>query len=384
LDNLLPETNYFWQVISKTQSGTTITSEIYTFKTVVNDDSAFSFALVGDAQCNRKTPWAWKVISNLVWKDRPSFVVNAGDLADWGPNKNEWVEEFLAPGHQLMSRIPMYSVLGNHEGDADYYYQYMANPVPEYWYTFTYGNAQFFMIDTNRDVSVGSDQYNWLAQELAKSTATWKIAVHHHPPYSSEENDHGDSFKGAQSKLANDKARDLPKLFDLYGVDFSLFGHTHVYERTWPLKNNRINQRKGTIYINSGGAGGGLEDFMPTRNWFSIELENKHHYCTFVIYDKTLIFKAIDNDGNMFDTFQMHKDRDRDKVTVVQPPAPIISSEATVFYKKTAFRIATGLQDLQVHYTVDGSEPSQQSPKYEGPVSLTKNTMVKARAYSST
>jgi predicted phosphodiesterase len=382
LKNLKPETNYFWRVISETASGKKIVSNTYTFKTVVQDDTAFSFALIGDAQQNRKTPWAWDVISGKVWEERPSFVINAGDLVDWGPNKNEWVEEFLAPGHKLMSRIPMYAVLGNHEGDADYYYQYMANPAPEYWYTFTYGNADFFMIDSNRDISEGSDQYNWLEQQLAKSTATWKIAVHHHPPYSSEENDHGNTFKGELSELGNRKVRDLPKLYDKYGVDFSLYGHTHVYERTWPLKNNLINQREGTIYINSGGAGGGLEDFAPTRNWFAIELQRKHHYCTFAIYDKTLIFKAIDSDGHLFDTFQMNKEKDKDEVVVVQPPAPIINSEAFVFHKETAFTITSGLKDLDIYYTLDGSEPSQRSKKYQEPVPLKNDVTVKARTYS--
>lgn len=380
LTDLEPETNYFWRVVSKTTSGNKIISKTYSFKTVVQDSTAFSFVLVGDPQQNKRTPWAWDTISQRVWEERPSFVVVAGDLVDWGPNKDEWVNEFLNPGHKLMSRIPLYTVLGNHEGNADYYYQYMANPEPEFWYTFTYGNAEFFMIDSNRDISEGSDQYNWLEQQLAKSTATWKIAVHHHPPYSSEENDHGNTFKGELSKLGNDKVRDLPKLFDKYSVDFSLFGHTHVYERTWPLKNNLINQRDGTIYINSGGAGGGLEDFAPTRNWFTIELKLKHHYCTFTIYDKTLIFKALDDKGNLFDMFQMNKQDN--KAVVVQPPAPIINSEAFVFHKETSFTIETGLKDLNVYYTTNGSEPSQNSTKYTGAVNLKNNATVKARAFS--
>ena len=382
LSGLKPETNYFWKAVSKTSSGKTIESELYTFKTVVNDSTAYSFVLIGDPQQNKKNPGAWSQVSKKVWEERPSFVVVAGDLVDWGPNKNEWKEQFLDPGHQLMSRVPLYTVLGNHEGDSDYYYQYMANPEPEFWYTFTYGNSEFFMIDSNRDISQGSEQYNWLEQQLAKSKATWKIAIHHHPPYSSEENDHGDTFNGALSKLGNERVRDLPILFDKYGVDFSLFGHTHVYERTWPLKNNLINQREGTIYINSGGAGGGLEGFAPTHNWFTMKLQSKHHYCTFVVYDKTLIFRAIDDDGRIFDMFQIDKQRDRDAIEVVQPPAPIINSEAYVFYKETTFTIEPGLSNLEIYYTTDGSEPSQAAQKYNGPVTLAKNTKVRARSFT--
>ncbi|WP_276167338.1 metallophosphoesterase [Zobellia alginiliquefaciens] len=382
LKNLEEETNYFWKVISHDKVGNILESETYTFKSVVGDTTAFMFALVGDPQLNKRTPWAWDSIATAVWKERPNFVVNAGDLVDWGFNKEEWVYQFLGPGHDLMSRIPMYSVLGNHEGDADYYYQYMANPAPEYWYTFKYGNAEFFMIDSNRDISEGSNQYNWLEQKLATSTAVWKIAVHHHPPYSSESNDHGDTFNGAISGMGNNHVRDLPKLYDTYGVDFSLFGHTHVYERTWPLRDNRINQRQGTVYINSGGAGGGLESFTPTRNWFSLEVYEGHHYCTFAIYDKTLLFKAIDHQGRVVDSFQLDKDRDKDKVSIKQPPAPIIKSQKYTFHDETVFEMEAALDGLNLRYTMDGSEPSLRSLRYTEPVLLKDSKEIKARAFS--
>ena len=381
LNDLEEETNYFWKVISKNETGQ-IESEVYTFKSVVKDSTAFMFALISDTQRNKRTPWAWDSIAKVVWKERPNFVVNAGDLVDWGHNKEEWVHEFLGPGHDLMSRVPMYTVLGNHEGDADYYYQYMANPAPEYCYTFRYGNAEFFMIDSNRDLSEGSDQYNWLEQQLAKSTATWKIAVHHHPPYSSESDDHGRTFDGEMSKMGHAQVRDLPKLYDTYGVDFSLFGHTHVYERTWPLRDNRINQRKGTIYINAGGAGGGLETFAPTRNWFTLEIQEGHHYCTFAIYDKDIVFKAIDHQGRVFDTFHLNKDRDKDEVQIQQPPAPLIQSEKFSFHDQTMFTLEAGLEGLTLKYTLDGSEPSMNSPEYRSPVKINKNTTVRARAYT--
>ncbi|MCV6604350.1 MAG: metallophosphoesterase [Porticoccaceae bacterium] len=382
LTGLKPETNYFWRVVSAADKGEPLVSDTYTFKAVVNDDTAFMFALVGDPQQSSKAPWAWDRVSKKIWQERPNFVVVAGDLVDWGYNKNEWVDEFLEPGHELMSRIPLYTVLGNHEGDADYYYQYMANPPPEYRYTFKYGNAEFFMIDTNKDVSEGSDQYNWLEQQLARSTATWKIAVHHHPPYSAEENDHGETFHGGTSRHHHHQARDLPALYDRFGVDFSLFGHTHVYERTWPLKNNRINQREGTIYINSGGGGGGLEGFAPTRSWFSLELHNAHHYCTFAIYNDTLIFKAVDVDGRLFDTFQINKKTDRDQVEVSAPPAPIVQSQKMVFHNKTTVDIEPGLKGLTVRYTLDGSEPNSRSRVYRKPFQLTKSAEVKARAFT--
>ncbi|NJK84324.1 MAG: metallophosphoesterase, partial [Saprospiraceae bacterium] len=184
LNDLKVETNYFWQVTSITEKGDTLRSAVYSFKTAVQDSSAYTFALIGDTQRNNRTPWAWGKIAELVWKERPNFVVHVGDLVDQGLKKR--IGQRIFPnGHTLMSRMPIYPVLGNHEQDAPHYYQYIVAPPPEYYYTFHYGNAQFFMIDSNRDLSDSSEQYNWLEWELAKSTATWKIVAHHHPPYSS-------------------------------------------------------------------------------------------------------------------------------------------------------------------------------------------------------
>jgi predicted phosphodiesterase len=381
LDKLKPETNYFWQVTTITQSGLRAQSPLYTFKTAVKDSSAYLFALVGDTQRNNRTPWAWGKIAEKVWQDRPNFVVHAGDVVDQGLDKNDWINNFFPNGQALMSRVPVYTVLGNHEQDAPYYYQYMVAPAPEYYYTFKYGNAQFFMLDSNRDLSEGSEQYNWLEWELAKSSATWKIAIHHHPPYSSDSDDHGNTAQSLST--LGTAARNLVPLYERYGLDFCLFGHTHLYERSWPLKNNRINQKEGVVYINSGGAGGGLEEFAPTRSWFTLDLQIVHHYCTFAIYENTVVFKAIDHEGRLFDTFQMQKnDAQQKTASIVQPPAPLIQTESALFQEQTSLSLSPAFEGLQIRYTLDGSEPKLNSPLYTQPLLIKNTATLRARAYT--
>lgn len=383
LNGLKPETNYFWQASSVTTAGDTVRSAVYTFKTAVNDSSAYMFALIGDTQRNSRTPWAWEKIADLVWEDRPNFAVLAGDLVDQGLDKNDWLENFFPKGRPLLSRVPVYPVLGNHEQDASYYYQYVVAPSPEYYYTFTYGNAQFFMIDTNRDVSEGSEQYDWLEWELAKSKATWKIAVHHHQPYSSDSDDHGDTYQSV-STLGGTDTRKLVPLYERYGLDFCLFGHTHLYERSWPIKDNKINMKNGVVYINSGGAGGGLEAFAPTRSWFTAELQSVHHYCTFAIFEDNVIFKSIDHEGKMLDAFQMQKSKERmASASVVQPPAPHVLAAATIFEKETVVTLEAPFEDITIHYTTDGSEPTRNSLRYSKPFTLSTTATVRARSYTT-
>ncbi|MEY3050628.1 MAG: hypothetical protein RLY31_413 [Bacteroidota bacterium] len=382
LDSLLPATKYLYRVRSRTYQGNEIVSGVYTFKTAVNDDDAYTFAFIGDTQRNDRTPWAWGKIADKIWGERPNFIINAGDLVDMGTRKSDWTEHFFPNGHVAMSRFPMYTVLGNHEQDADYYYDYMVSPTPEYRYTFRYGNAQFFMIDTNRDVSEGSEQYDWLEWALAQSDATWKFVVHHHPPYSSEENDHGDTYIGASTYRT--QARNLVPLYEAYGVDFCLFGHTHLYERTWPLFQQTINQQEGVIYINSGGAGGGLEDFDPTRSWFSQIMKSDHHYCMFSIFDRTLVFRAIDHEGRLFDTFQLQKQGTGTSTgsSMVQPPAPHIEASRSVFQDEARVTMAALLPSHEIRFTLDGSEPSRQSALYTTPLTLERTCQLKVRSYA--
>lgn len=305
LKGLAPQTNYFYRVVSVTEDGVELASEIYSFQTAVKEETAFAFAVIGDTQNN---PPVWGKIAEGIWRERPNFVALCGDIVGTGSNTYEWINEFFAPSASLMGRIPIYTVLGNHEGDADNYYRYMANPEPEYYYTFTYGNAQFFMIDSNRSLAPGSEQYTWLERELAQSTATWKFAAHHHPPYTSDENDYGDTYQGPALE-GDPRVQPAISLYEQYGVDIVFFGHIHDYERTWPIKGGKVDQEDGVVYVQTGGAGGSLENFAPTRSWFTARVRRDHHFSLVLIHEGTLQFQAIDLEGRLFDQFEIRKAR---------------------------------------------------------------------------
>ncbi len=304
LENLKPQTNYFYRVVSAGPDGAESISDLYTFQTAVEDGSAFAFAGVSDTQNN---PPIWGRISQLVFKERPHFVIHAGDIVGNGSRRHEWTDEFLKPAHELMSRVPIFAILGNHDQDDANYYRYISNPAPEHRYSFTYGNAQFFLIDTNRSVAPDSEQYKWLEQELARSTATWKFTVHHHPPYTSDENDYGDTWKGKSSPRGDLRLRPLIGLYERARVDICFFGHIHDYERTWPLRNDKVDRNGGVIYLQIGGAGGGLEDYAPTRSWFTAKVRRDHHFVLVNIFDKTLQLQAIDQNGVLFDQVTLQK-----------------------------------------------------------------------------
>jgi hypothetical protein len=66
--------------------------------------------------------------------------------------------------------------------------------------------------------------------------------------------------------------------------------------------------KNGVRYIVSGGGGGGLEEPAPNRTWFQKHVKRAHHYCFATIHGGSLQFYAYDEDGRLFDTFELNKD----------------------------------------------------------------------------
>lgn len=313
IDGLEPSTRYFYRVVATDESGETLDTGLLTFKTAVRDDEAFSFALIADTESR---PHINNRIANLVWDERPDFMINCGDLTDGGrqPNRWQWTHEYFHGLGSLHTRIPAFPVAGNGEGDLYWYKHYHTLPGNEGFYSFRFGNAEFFMLDSNQSreqFKPGGEQYEWLRRRLENSTATWKFAAHHHPVYTSDENDYGDTFDGQLSPAGDLNVRAIAELYEEYGVDIVMFGHLHTYERSWPIRDGRVDLENGVRYLQVGGGGGHLEDFSPTREWFKSRTRRDNHYCLINVMGNTLQLSVHDLDGAMIDQMEIVKPTER-------------------------------------------------------------------------
>lgn len=303
LKDLKVQTNYFYRVSSANNDGVKVASQIYTFQTAVRQDSPFAFVVIGD---NRTYPERFARVITLAWAERPNFVLNVGDVVTKGSVKEQWIKEYLQPAAELMRRVPTYVAIGNHEGNADWYYKYVSYPAPENYYSFDYGNAHFAIIDSNKNLSKDSEQYKWLDKDLRRSKARWKFVAHHHPPYSSDEDGYGDTHRG-KSRLGDMNVRQLVPLYEKHNVDIVWYGHIHDYERTWPIRAGKVDQSRGVVYIQTGGGGAKLADFAPVRSWFTAKVLRNWQYCLVTIHDGTLRMMAYDIDGRMYDYLELKK-----------------------------------------------------------------------------
>lgn len=278
------------------------------FRTAASRGRPFTVAIFGDTQTNATVA---RRVASEAFANRPNFFIVAGDLVDDGASTEDWQREFFPAMRPLIEYAPMASVLGNHERDAEQYYEYIDLPGNERWYTLSYGDADFFMLDANRPLEPGSPQYVWLDAALERSDALWKFAVMHQPPYTSDSDDYGDTTRG-ESRRGDPNARHPVALFERHGVDICFSGHVHDYERTLPIRDGlpaRWDQG-GVIYVTTAGGGGPLEDFDHVNTDFGHRKARRHHGCHVLVHGRKLEFQAIDEHGELFDVMMLEKPAD--------------------------------------------------------------------------
>ena len=306
LSNLEAGTNYFAEV--ELLGSDKLADRVQlSFKTAPLDLQALRFAVIGDTESR---PFINAQLGKLIWGDRPDFFLLCGDVTDGGQQafKNQWTQEFFSGTSALMQRVPLVPAAGNGDSDLYWFNRYFNPPSDDGYYSFQWSNAEFFILNSNLTDQLAPDnsQYRWLEDKLKNSQATWKFIVLHYAPYSSDEDDYGDSYKGT-STWGDPNMQKLIPLFEQYRVDMVLYGHLHCYERSWPILHNQV-VNQGVVYVETGGAGGNLEDFAPHRSWFSAKTFRGHHYVMVNVFNQQLRMDTYNIEGQLIDTYELkHK-----------------------------------------------------------------------------
>jgi len=294
LPELLPDQEYVYRVFSNSA-----VSDWLTFNSAKLPDDPYSFALLGD---NRTNFLRHGEISAAIQDETPDFLINVGDVVQYGP-RPDWDTEFFNPMADLIKTMPIYVSIGNHEQESPYFSEYFSFPDSEHehYYSFQYGNTFFIFLDNNiaayptsnyPALDEESDQYSWLEEQLgsqAAQDAEWLFVLGHVPIYS----------VGTSNDYALNREVILPLLLD-YGVDIYFAGHIHDYERGYS---------EGLHHIISGGAGGPLNHRVRDIPEI-VEYEANYHYCMIEVNDSVLGFKIKDKNQSILDQFIISKNPD--------------------------------------------------------------------------
>jgi predicted phosphodiesterase len=289
VDGLKPGTDYRYRVVAIPEGGAEeLKGDLYGFSTAPREDQGFSFLFYGDSRTGKTVH---RKLANLMVADRAEYdsnmVVHAGDIVSWGYAWDRWQERFFAPAWPLLSQVPIYPTVGNHELNQKLYYDYFDLPGNESWYHFRYGIADFFAVNSNVDYKRGSEQYKWFEAALKASEAPWKVVFLHHPPFAC----------ATSRKPGNTRVKEhLVPLMEEYGVDLVLLGHDHLYGRS-----RKVN---GVTYVISGGGGSALYSAKPDS--IMQVCEKRYNYVRFHVSEEAIKWVAIAEDGQIIEEYEIN------------------------------------------------------------------------------
>jgi 3',5'-cyclic AMP phosphodiesterase CpdA len=260
-----------------------------------DDDSRFSFAVVGDSGSGGKGQLA---VAALLESLRPDMVVHTGDVVYPAGEQRHYDRRFFAPYRNLIKTVPLFPVLGNHDvrkGNGAAFLENFHPPLgspgsTKRYYSFDWGNTHFVALDSELYHSDrGSDpeeQRDFLERDLATTRKRWKIVFLHRSPY-------GSSRHGGDEKVRED----LEPLFVKHEVDFVFSGHDHVYERTVPIR--------GVTYVVSGGGGRRL---YPAGNGdLTASSVSAHHAVLVHVDGGHLSLMAVEAGGTYVDRLDLYQ-----------------------------------------------------------------------------
>jgi len=245
LTGLNPNTKYFYNVGSSSavQAG----DASYYFKTSPTAGTALPTRIwvIGDAGTGTSGQAAvYNAYRNFTGSTYTDFWLMLGDNAYSSGTDAEYQTAMFNVYPEMMRQSPLWATIGNHDGvSADSatqtgpYYDIHTFPKngeaggvasgTEAYYSFNYGNIHVIVLDSNETsrATTGA-MMNWMKSDLANVTATWLVAVWHHPPYTKGSHD-----SDTETNLIEMRQNFLPVL-ENYGVDLVLSGHSHSYERS--------------------------------------------------------------------------------------------------------------------------------------------------------
>ncbi|MDQ7075425.1 MAG: metallophosphoesterase [Gammaproteobacteria bacterium] len=308
LFDLEPDTEYRFDLL---HNGLLLASAV-SFKTLPDASSkAVNFIAFGDSGTKysqpRKVRDAISSRENGIWKYPHDFSIGVGDIAYSSGSYKQFDQKFFdqlsgkgkkQPERGILMHRPFFSSLGNHEYAnkeqnlpkgylASFAYPSstgMPEEDRERYFSFDSGPVHFVVLDSMKFASKNSERARlpqmlaWMEADLKASQQPWKLVLFHHSPLSFEP--HGTYGDRSENRRMRQKL--FPRLQKL-GVQFVLFGHDHMYQRTQPLKfdadgqiirisGGKIDTQEGITYIGIGNGGADLHNRSTQPSEYESEL----------------------------------------------------------------------------------------------------------------
>jgi len=266
------------------------------------------------------------------------FTIHFGDTAynmdERCGNKGDF---FLDAASSFSAHRPHVYSCGNHEssGDLKPYTEfthrlgYPQTPLAtasgsknNRWMLWEVGPVTFVSLDPDAWIyplcyDLLDEQYAWLEgamKGIDRTRTPWIVFLVHRASYCTKTTDPECNSEAEALRYGQLGTRaPLEKLLAAYGVDFYFSGHTHHYERTFPVlrgvaTQTNYSEPRGTVHIQSGiaGTGPGDEFTVPKAPWEAFRDEDYYPtYGRLTLFNHThALYEQLYNDnGTVFDSF---------------------------------------------------------------------------------
>lgn len=315
-ERLAPATTFYYSVINdRGLLAGTVVAGPYKSKTPPPPETPFRFVAFGDSGNGSNTQ---REFARLIADARPDLVIHVGDLVYPAGAGETYPTHFYEPNAAFIRHAPFMPSLGNHDAHTDQGRPLLAHfncpengppgIEPERCYWFDYGDARFVALDSNLTEEHGMMTREalravvapWVRQVFEECKKQWKFAFFHHPWYTNSEHP---PEGGSHMKEA------FMAVFEDAGVDMVFCGHNHLYERTAPMRRDRIvEDGKGIVYIVTGA--GGVSRYPEKEPASPYIRYYNHEVFSFTQVDlshERLQLKQIDEHGKVIDTYTIEK-----------------------------------------------------------------------------
>jgi acid phosphatase type 7 len=173
--------------------------------------------------------------------DKLNMWLLLGDNAYRSGTQAQYNKALFEPYRELVKRFVPWAVTGNHDARRWAFYDIwdfpqngesggVASHNDEY-YSIDNGNLHIVMMDSEHpSLSSDGDMAKWLRKDLQANTKPWTIVVFHSPPYT-DGGHKSDNYFDSHAIMSKMRENFVP-IFDEFGVDLVLSGHSHGYERS--------------------------------------------------------------------------------------------------------------------------------------------------------
>ncbi|HPF40910.1 MAG TPA: metallophosphoesterase family protein [Phycisphaerae bacterium] len=301
--SLEPDTEYTYQL------GDEKSAHRFTTRTAPRPDSgpnakAFRILAFGDSGSGEQVQYD---LAKLMQAQAPAIAIHTGDLIYPDGEREDYPAKFFDPYASLIATTPLYPCPGNHDvrtrlagpmfDEFELPQNGPASATPERHYWFDYGMVRFVSMDTNISLRTMTDEIvPWLDKALSDPSPRWKICYFHHPVYTN-------ANYGPTKKLWNT----IVPVMEKRGVQLVLNGHDHLYERSYPIRGQKIVEPgEGVVYITTGA--GGAKLYTPKATpipELATVFESAHSFTIIDVTFDALNVKQINVRGTTVDEFRI-------------------------------------------------------------------------------